>query len=152
MTTEVVQVEEQQQALTTAKRGLDVQRVEFIMAREQERDLALVYRIDQLDLFVRNPDQDAKKRFNAQRKPSDPPLIQAFWEAHANYLKAKLDDDHKASLEWFKQLQHVLQDAQEIRKEAMDRLFEWKKQAEAQGKGIGDMTAEELEALAHGQR
>lgn len=150
MSTEVSVPVDESHALSTAKRGLDVQRVEFIMAREQERDLALVYRIDQLDLFVRNPDQDAKKRYNAQRKPSDPPLIQAFWEAHGNYLAAKEEGDFKASLEWFKQLQNVLQDAQEIRKEAMDRLFAWKKQAELQGKGLDNVTTEELERLARG--
>lgn len=136
-------------ALSTAKRGIDLDKVNFVMAREQERDLRIIYRIDQLQLYLDDP-TDCKKQYNAQRKPSDPPLIQAIWEAHKNYMTAIKEDDQRSALEWFKQQTSLVVKAQDMRKDAMDRMLAWKKQLEANGGGLDSASTEELERLANG--
>ena len=133
----------------TSKRGLDLGKVDMIMGREQERDLALIYRADQLQLFIDMPSDD-KRQYHYKRKPSDAPLIQAAWEAHKNYLCFKDTDDTKAALSWYKELVDIINKIQDLRREAMDRLLSWKKQAEAEGRGLGNLSSEDLEKLAHG--
>ena len=68
---EVIVSDQPQDNAVSTKRGLDVSRVEQIMAREQERDLKLIYRIDQLKPF----DAEAKN-YHKKAKPSDPLAIQ----------------------------------------------------------------------------
>ena len=132
----------------SSKRGLDLSKVDFLLGREQERDLALIYRIDQLKLF-----ELAKARenvYNANRQNADPPFIKSIWEAHDNYMECKLNTDQKGAVAWYKELASLLSEAQTIRREAMDRLFAWKKQAEAKGGALDEMTQAELEKLANG--
>jgi hypothetical protein len=140
-------VPERKDKLTT-KRGLDIPKIEEVMGREQERDLSLIYRADQLQLFIECPEQG--RRFHFQRKPSDPPLIQAAWEAHKNYLNYRDTDDAKTTLAWYKALVDIISQVQQLRREAMDRMLQWKKQAEDRGEGLGYMSDEDLEKVANG--
>ena len=141
---EVIVPGESQDNSVTSKRGLDVSRVEQIMAREQERDLKLIYRIDQLKPF----DAEAKN-YHKKAKPSDPLAIQLFFEIRDRYEDAK-ESDPKLAQEYLKMMQKFSDMAQNLRTGAMQRLFEWKKHAEAQGHGLGDLSEAELRALANG--
>lgn len=136
--------------LSSGKRGLDLAKVEYVMGREQERDLRLIYRYDQIQAFCELPAED-RKRYNYERKPSDPVLIQCFWEAHMNYKRALLADDEKLALSWFDRCMEVASKVEAKRFDAMDRLLEWKKQAEADGQQLDAATSAELEALANGR-
>jgi len=131
------------------KRGVDVVKINYILGREQERDLNLIFRIDQVLLFVdelgRKKIQAAPSRF--QRNPGDPPLLQALWEAHQNYVKYINSDDHKVALAWFKEVRDIIERAHLLRREAMDRMLEWKRMAEEKGK-LHELSTEDLERLA----
>lgn len=132
----------------STKRGLDLSKVDFLLGREQERDLALIYRIDQLKLFL-SEDKRAGQ-YNCNRQNADTPVINAIWEAHDNYMECKAEKDQRGAIAWYKELASRLSEAQAIRREAMDRLFAWKKQAEAKGGDMDDMPQTELEKLANG--
>ena len=132
----------------STKRGLDLSKVDFLLGREQERDLALIYRIDQLKLFKTESEREGQ--YNCNRQNADTPVINAIWEAHDNYMECKAEKDQRGAIGWYKELASRLSEAQAIRREAMDRLFDWKKQAEAKGGKMDDMTQIELEKLANG--
>lgn len=127
------------------RRGLDITKVDALLGREQEKDLALVYRIDQLMLFIGAGEE---KTFNAKRKPSDHPVVKALWEAHDNYMESKAGGDQRGAVAWFKELREIQREAQTIRNNALERLFDWKKQAEAAGLGMNDLSQEELIRMA----
>ena len=114
--------------VVTTKRGLDITKVEWVIGREQEKDLALIHRIDQIQFFCELPEEE-KKQYNYKRKPSDPPLLQSIWEAHRQYTAIK-EDDPAVALKWFDKMTDLLIKAQKLRQEAMDRMFIWKKVAE----------------------
>lgn len=114
--------------VVTTKRGLDISKVEWVIGREQEKDLALIHRIDQIQFFCSLPEEE-KKQYNYKRKPSDPPLLQSIWEAHRQY-QAVQSDDPAVALKWFDKMTDLLIKAQKLRQEAMDRMFIWKKVAE----------------------
>jgi hypothetical protein len=139
------------QFVTYGKKGLDVAKVEYVMGREQERDLRIIYRADELQLFVDNFDRmrNGASRYHFQRNPGDPPLIQAAWEAHKQYVAYKESDDPKTALAWYKELIGIISKIQEMRKDAMDRMFIWKKQAEEKA-NMTELGNEELEKLANG--
>lgn len=146
---EVVVAEgKQENSLSTPKRGLDLAKVDYVMGREQERDLSLIYRFDQIQAFCEAPVEE-RRRFHYQRKPSDPVLIQAFWEAHLNYKRALAADDEKLMLQWFDRCLDIADKCEDKRTAAMDRLMSWKKHAEEMGKTLDAATTEELEKLAN---
>ena len=118
---------EPERAVTT-KRGLDIAKVEWVIGREQEKDLALIHRIDQIQFFCALPPEE-KRQYNFKRKPSDPPILQSIWEAHRQYEALK-DTDPLPALKWFEKMTDLLVKAQKLRQEAMDRMFMWKKVAE----------------------
>ena len=94
----IIPTPESERTVTT-KRGLDITKVEWVIGREQEKDLALIHRIDQIQFFCELPEED-KKQYNYKRKPSDPPLLQSIWEAHRQY-QAVQSDDPAVALKWF---------------------------------------------------
>lgn len=130
--------------VVTTKRGLDITKVEWVIGREQEKDLALIHRIDQIQFFCELPEED-KKQYNYKRKPSDPPILQSIWEAHRQYAALK-DDEPVVALKWFEKMTDLLIKAQKLRQEAMDRMFMWKKVAEDRKEPA--MTDDDLAKLA----
>lgn len=128
----------------SGKRGLDLNQIEFALAKQQEKDLRLIYRVDQIQAFMSLP-EDKRKRFNFERKPSDPLLIQLFWEAHRKYQGAREPD---VQLKWFKNMMDLLKPVLELRKEAMDRMHMWKRYAEQASRGVDDLPDSALEVLA----
>lgn len=127
-----------------SKRGLDLPKVQWVMAREQEHDLKLVYRCDEVQLFMDMPVDD-RRRYNWEKKPSDKPLIQALWTANRNYIRASRSDDEKLALQWFDRVVDIIDKVQDMRREAMDRLMEWKRHEESKQ---GDIDPMELYKIA----
>jgi hypothetical protein len=142
---EIVTVEPDQ--TLTGKRGLDISKVEEIMSREQMRDLSYLYRVDQIKLF----DLTAKA-YHCKAKPSDTGSLQLFFEIRDRYLAAKEDPEcsQKDLQGYLKMMDDILSRAETRRDKALDRLQTWKKHAEDQGAGMGDLTTEELEAIKRG--
>jgi hypothetical protein len=173
---EVIAAEaKQDNSLSTPKRGLDIAKVDAIMGREQERDLKMIYRFDQIQAFCDMP-EDARRQYHFERKPSDPVLIQSFWEAQRRYkLALSMEQQYldeassggakdrgkdtpeglalqyaQLALKWFDKCLAITQDCGEMRTECVDRLFAWKKHAEERGLSMDDKTTEELEQLRDG--
>jgi len=136
-------VPEQQDNAVSSKRGLDISKVEMIMAREQERDLKLIYRIDQLKPF----ENVEGRQYHKKAKPSDPLAIQLFFEIRDRYEAAKAEGDGRLAQEYLKMMQKFSDMAQGLREGAMQRLFEWKKHAESSGGGIDSMSDDELHSM-----
>jgi hypothetical protein len=125
--TAIIPTPDEERAVTT-KRGLDISKVEWVIGREQEKDLALIHRIDQIQFFCDLPDEE-KRQYNYKRKPSDPPILQSIWEAHRQYTANK-EVEAAIALKWFEKMTDLLIKAQKLRQDAMDRMFLWKKVAE----------------------
>jgi len=144
--TEVTVAEEQDKSLT-GKQGLDINKVNDIMSREQMRDLSYLYRVDQLKIFDENA-----KTYHRQAKPSDTGSIQLFFEIRDQYVKAKLDGASPKDLQgYLKMMDEILSRAEQRRDKALDRLQAWKKHAEDQGLGMADLDPAELEKIASGK-
>lgn len=129
----------------TGKRGLDVEKVEMIMGREQERDLTFLFRVDQLKLFDPNA-----KTYHRKAKSGDPVTIQLLFEMRDAYNDAKANGDPKLAHSLLKQMDDIAARAEARRDKALERLFAWKKQAEDNGKGMDGMTQDELVKMANG--
>lgn len=139
-----VMVPEPAQELT-GRRGLDIEKVEMVMSREQERDLTFLFRVDQLKLFDPNA-----KTYHRKAKSGDPVTIQLLFEMRDAYLAAKEGGDPKLAHSLLKQMDDIAARAEARRDKALERLFAWKKQAEDSGKGLGDLSQDELRKLADG--
>jgi len=143
---EVIVPDEQDQSLT-GKRGLDINKVNDIMSREQMRDLSYLYRVDQLKIF----DQTAKT-YHRMAKPSDTGSIQLFFEIRDQYVAAKASGASQKDLQgYLKMMDDILSRAEQRRDKALDRLQAWKKHAEEQGLGMADMDPADLERIANGK-
>lgn len=134
---------EPEQALT-GKRGLDITKVDFVMSREQERDLTFLYRVDQLKLFDENA-----KTYHRCAKPGDVATVQILFEMRDLYLKAKEEGDLKSAISLMKQMDDIIARTEARRDKALERLLAWKKHAEAAGMAMDDATSEDLEKIAN---
>jgi len=142
---DIITTPEEQRVVS--KRGLDISKVEWVIGREQEKDLALIHRIDQIQFFCDLPDEE-KRQYNYKRKPSDPPILQSIWEAHRQYTSNK-EGEPVVALKWFEKMTDLLIKAQKLRQDAMDRMFIWKKVAEErQDRKEPNMTDDYLLKLA----
>jgi hypothetical protein len=144
---EVIVPEEQDQSLT-GKRGLDINKVNDIMSREQMRDLSYLYRVDQLKIF-----DTTAKTYHRMAKPSDTGSIQLFFEIRDQYIAAKADPEvsQKDLQGYLKMMDDILSRAEQRRDKALDRLQAWKKHAEEQGLGMADMDPADLDRIANGK-
>lgn len=88
--TEVIVPETVQSQELTGRRGLDVEKVEMIMGREQDRDLTFLFRVDQLKLFDPNA-----KTYHRKAKSGDPVTIQLLFEMRDMYSACKEANDPK---------------------------------------------------------
>jgi hypothetical protein len=143
---EVIVPDEQDQSLT-GKRGLDINKVNDIMSREQMRDLSYLYRVDQLKIF-----DTTAKTYHRMAKPSDTGSIQLFFEIRDQYVDAKASGASQKDLQgYLKMMDDILSRAEQRRDKALDRLQAWKKHAEEQGLGMADMDPADLERIASGK-